>query len=208
MFISFEGTDGAGKTVQIKLFKEYLEQHFDKEVVLVRDPGSTPISEKLRDIVLDINNKEMGYRCEALIYSASRAQMVHEIIKPSLENNKFVLSDRFIDSSLVYQGVSRGLPLEDIYSINKFAVENIFPSLTFFLDIDVETSISRKNQMKELDRIEVENMSFHEKVRKGYLEISKNEPNRLKVINASKTIEEVHKSIVDTFTNFINTENL
>lgn len=207
MFISFEGTDGAGKSVQIKLFKEYLEQHYDKEIILVRDPGSTPISEKLRDIVLDINNKEMGYRCEALIYAASRAQMVHEIIKPSLEKDKFVLSDRFIDSSIVYQGVSRGLPIEDVYSINSFAVENIFPTLTFFLDVDVETSISRKNQMKELDRIEIENSSFHEKVRQGYLEISKKEPKRLKVIDANKTIEEVHKDIVNTFLNYIKTQN-
>lgn len=203
MFISFEGTDGAGKSVQIKLFKEYLEKTFDKEVVLVRDPGSTSISEKLRDIVLDVNNQEMSYRTEALIYSASRAQMVDEIINPKLKEDAFVLTDRYIDSSLVYQGVARGLGVDEIIDINQFAVNGTYPELTFFLDIDITTSISRKHEMKNLDRIEIADNSFFETVRLGYKTIQNIYPNRIKIIDAGKSIDEVHNSIIEIFNEYV-----
>lgn len=202
MFISFEGTDGAGKSVQIKLFKEYLEKTFNREVVLVRDPGSTSISEKLRDILLDVNNKEMSYRTEALIYSASRAQMVDEIIKPKLKENAFVLTDRYIDSNLVYQGIARGLGIDEIIDINKFAVDGTYPELTFFLDVDISTSASRISQTKELDRIEVSGNSFFENVRLGYKTIQNMYPDRIKIIDAGESIEVVHNSIIEVFNEF------
>lgn len=203
MFISFEGTDGAGKSLQIELFKKYLEDTLKKEVTLVRDPGSTSISEKLREIVLGIDNKEMCPRCEALIYSASRAQMVHEIVLPAIEKGHFVLADRFIDSSLAYQGIARNLGVKQVKDINNFAVDNVYPELTFFLNLDPKTSLERKNLMKELDRIEIENENFHENVRNGYLEVAKSEPNRVKIIDANGTIEDIHLKIIEVFNDYI-----
>ncbi len=196
MFISLEGTDGAGKSVQIELLKKYCEENFNKEVLCIRDPGSTDISEQLRNIVLDVKNKDMGYICEALIYSAARAQMVHEKIKPALSKGDIVITDRYVDSSLVYQGVTRGLGYDKIKEINDFATDNTYPDITFFLSVDSDTSMKRRKNSTELDRIELEGIDFQEKVRLAYLENAKLEPERVKIIDASKTIEEVHKEII------------
>ncbi len=203
MFISLEGTDGAGKSVQIKLLKEYIENTLNKEVVSLYDPGSTKISEKLREIVLDKENKEMSYICEALIYSASRAQMVFEKIKPALLENKIVICDRFVDSSLVYQGITRNLGYDKIKEINDFAVDNVYPDLTFFLHIDSNTSMDRITKTKELDRIELEGKDFQEKVRVAYIENANKQPQRIKVIDASKSIEEVHNQIINILNEYL-----
>ncbi len=196
MFISLEGTDGAGKSVQIDLLKKYFEDSLNKKVLCIRDPGSTEISEKLRNIVLDVKNSEMGYVCEALIYSAARAQMVHEKIKPALDNGEVVITDRYVDSSLVYQGVTRELGYDRIKEINDFATGNIYPDITFFLNIDSKVSMERRKNDTELDRIELEGIDFQEKVRNAYLDNAQKEPERVKIIDASKTIDEVHKEII------------
>ncbi len=204
MFISLEGTDGAGKSVQKKLLVEYISNTLKKEVVSIYDPGSTKISEKLREIVLDVDNKEMSPICEALIYSAARAQMVHEKIKPALKDNKVVITDRYVDSSLVYQGETRGLGYEPIKLLNNFATDNIYPDLTFFLNIDSETSMKRRSSASKLDRIEQEGVSFQEKVRLAYIDNAKKEPQRIKIIDATKTIEEVHNQIILQLNEYIN----
>lgn len=191
MFISFEGIDGTGKSTQIELLKKSLENK-NYQVTLVRDPGSTKIGEKLRDVLLDKNNSEMADETELLIYAAARSQMVHEIILPSLDQGKVVLCDRYIDSSLVYQGITRRLGLDRVLSINKF----IMPDFTFLLDLTVEESLKRKNNQKELDRIELENNNFHETVRNGYLSLLDLYPNRIKLINANNNILDINKNIV------------
>ncbi len=204
MFISLEGTDGAGKSVQIKLLKEYIQNELGKDVLQLYDPGSTKISEKLREIVLDKEHTEMCNICEALIYSASRAQMVHEKIKPALEEGKVVICDRFVDSSLVYQGLTRGLGYDKIKEINDFAVDNTYPSLTFFLNIDPNMSMNRIADNRELDRLELLGNDFQRKVREGYIANAKLEPNRIKIIDASKSIEEVHKEIILKLNEYLN----
>lgn len=204
MFISLEGTDGAGKSAQINLLKKYLEKHLDKEVICLYDPGSTSISEKLREIVLDKDNSEMCATCEALIYSASRAQMVQEKIIPALNDEKIVISDRFVDSSLVYQGFTRELGYDIIKQVNDFAVSNVYPEITFFLHLDTSISMKRKNAMKELDRMELEGIDFQEKVRLSYLELALQEPDRIKIIDASKSIEEVHTQIITKLNEYLN----
>lgn len=196
MFISLEGTDGAGKSVQRDLLKKYIEDILKKEVVTIYDPGSTKISEKLRKILLDVKNKDMSYTCEALLYAASRAQMVDEIIRPALSDNKVVLSDRFVDSSYVYQGVTRSLGYDNIKMINDFATSGLYPDITFFLNLDPKISLNRRSSASKLDRMELEGYEFQKKVRNAYLENAKREPNRIKIIDASKTIEEVHEEII------------
>ncbi len=202
MFISLEGTDGAGKSVQIKLLKEYIESKFKKEVISLYDPGSTKISEELRKIVLDVDNKEMGFICEALIYSASRAQLVFEKIKPALDEGKVVICDRFVDSNLVYQGCVRNLGVDKIRELNNFATDGLMPSLTFFLNLDPKVSLNRRKNERELDRIELLGYDFQEKVRQAYLDNAKEEPERIKIIDASKEIDEVHKQIVEIIDDF------
>ncbi len=204
MFISLEGTDGAGKGVQKELLVEYIEKTLKKEVVSIYDPGSTKISEKLRGIVLDVENKEMSPVCEALIYSAARAQMVHEKIKPALLENKVVITDRYVDSSLVYQGETRGLGYDTIKMVNDFATSMVYPDLTFFLNIDTAVAMERRKSVSKLDRIEQEGLDFQEKVRLAYVENAKKEPNRIKVIDASKSIEEVHEQIVNQLNEYLN----
>lgn len=199
MFISLEGTDGAGKSVQIGLLKEYIEKMHNKQVLALYDPGSTSISEKLREIVLDVDNKEMGFECEALIYAASRAQLVHQKIKPALNEKKVVICDRYVDSNLVYQGVVRDLGYDKIKKLNDFATDGVYPNLTFFLNVDSTESFKRRSKESELDRIEVLGNDFQERVRLAYLENAQKEPDRVKIIDANKSIDEVHRQIIKIF---------
>lgn len=199
MFISLEGTDGAGKSVQIGLLKEYIEKMHNKQVLALYDPGSTSISEKLREIVLDVDNKEMGFECEALIYAASRAQLVHQKIKPALNEKKVVICDRYVDSNLVYQGVVRDLGYDKIKKLNDFATDGVYPNLTFFLNVDSTESFKRRSKESELDRIEILGNDFQERVRLAYLENAQKEPDRVKIIDANKSIDEVHRQIIKIF---------
>ncbi len=201
VFITFEGPDGSGKTTQIRLLAEYLNAK-GYPVVMTREPGGTRISEDIRTIILDPENKEMDDMTEALLYAAARAQHVAQLIKPSVEEGKIVLSDRFMDSSIAYQGYGRELG-DKIRIINEYAVAGMHPDLTFFLDLSAEAGISRANKRQKLDRLEQESIAFHKKVYEGYLELSKIYSDRYVIIDASRSIEEISKDIVGKFEEYI-----
>ena len=193
LFITLEGGDGAGKSTQIR----NIERFFDEKglvVVHTREPGGTPIGEKLRDILLDRENAEMDAVTEMLIYAASRAQHVRERILPALEEGKVVICDRFTDSSIAYQAYGRGLG-EQVAEVNRRATGGLEPDITFWLDIDPYVGRERAGSEGELDRLETEKMDFHCRVRDGYRELTDKNPERIKRIDASKTIEEMRDDI-------------
>ena len=196
IFISMEGPDGSGKSTQIELLKKYFSEK-GYEIIITREPGGTKISEAIREIILNKEYTEMSYMTEALLYASARAQLVSEVIKPALEAGKAVISDRFVDSSAVYQGMARGLGVENVYKINEFALQGIMPELTIHLDLPAEVGISRKNDQKELDRMELEAIDFHERVAEGYRKLAALSPERIYTIDATQTIEVIHKKIVD-----------
>lgn len=203
MFITFEGIDFCGKSTQIFLLKKYFEEK-GKEILLIREPGGTGISELVRTILLDKNNLAMHRETEILLFSASRSQLVREVILPSLQKNKIILADRFFDSTTAYQGFGRGLNLEVVNTINRFAIGDAIPMLTFFIDISVEEATRRKAMVKgeKLDRIELSDNDFYNKVRNGYLKIAKEEK-RFRIINGSLPVDEVHKKIILEIEKFI-----
>jgi dTMP kinase len=190
LFITVEGIDGSGKSTQIDLMKDYIQgKGFD--VVLTREPGGTKISEKIRAIILDLENSEMGAITEMLLYAAARAQLVSEIIKPAIENGKIVICDRFIDSSYVYQGFGRGIDLDIIKNVNDEAMGGIVPDITFFFDVNPEIALKRRISATGMDRIEKEKMEFHFRVYSGYKKLASLYPQRIKLIDGSKSVEEV-----------------
>jgi len=194
LFITLEGPDGSGKSTIVKLLSEYFnEKGF--EVVLTREPGGTQIGEKIRDIVLDNKNIEMSSTTEALLYAASRAQHIQEKILPSLEDGKIIICERFVHSSLVYQGIGRALGVNKIKEINNFAIQGVEPDVTLFFDIDPERALKRKTKKGEGDRLEMEDVSFHRDVYEGYLKICKMYPEEIKVIDAGKNIKEVFNQV-------------
>ena len=193
LFITFEGGDGCGKTTQIKLLDEYLRNKGYK-TLLTREPGSKGLGIKLREILLNYDG-EVSPVCESFLFLADRAQHVDCIIKPALEEGVIVLCDRHTDSTVAYQGYGRGLDLEQIYQLNKIATSELKPDLTVVLDVDVETSQARVGSEK--DRMESAGLEFFERVRQGYLDIAKQEPERVKVVDSKQTIEEIHKQILE-----------
>ena len=195
LFITFEGPDGCGKTTQMKLLAEYLEKN-GKEVVLTREPGGKGLGEKVREILLNYNG-EVSDRCESFLFLADRAQNIDIIVNPAVKQGKIVLCDRHIDSTVAYQGYGRRLDIERINMLNNLATNGKKPDLTFVFDIDVETSMQRVG--KEKDRMESAGIEFHNRVRQGYLELAKQEPKRIKVIDATKSIEEIHKEVIGYF---------
>ncbi len=201
VFISFEGPDGSGKSTQVKMLYSYLLEK-GYPVVLTREPGGTPISEDIRKIILDPSNTEMDGMTEALLYAAARAQHVAQLIKPSVEEGKIVLTDRFMDSSIAYQGYGRDLG-DKIRIINEYAVAGMHPDLTFFLDIDPEEGLKRAKHREELDRLEKESLDFHKKVYEGYLALSKIYKDRYVIIDASASVEDISKKIIERFERFI-----
>lgn len=190
LFITLEGPDGSGKSTIIKLIGNYLEKK-GIDFIMTREPGGTLIAEEIRHIVLDEKNTNMGKETEALLYAASRAQHVHEKIRPSLEEGKLVLCDRFVLSSLAYQGVGRGLGIDEVKAINDFGVKGLNPDLILFFHIDPELTLKRKFLEDSPDRLEQEGSEFHKKVYEGYMELLKLYPENIKIIDATKTIEEV-----------------
>lgn len=202
LFITMEGTDGAGKTTQIKLLEEYLTGKGFK-VVCTREPGGTPISEKIREIIIDKNNIEMTDMTEALLYAAARAQHVNDVILPTLKEGGIVISDRFVDSSIVYQGFARSIGERLIKNINKYAVGDLEPDITFFLKLKPEDGLKRKREQAELDRLEAEKFSFHQRVYDGYVRLSKRCKNRIQVVDALKSVEEIHNEIVKGIDNLL-----
>lgn len=193
LFITFEGLDGTGKTTQIYELERRLSES-GIPYIKTREPGGTPIAEKVRDIILDPKNKEMCFEAEALLYAASRAQHVSEVIKPALEMGKVVICDRYFDSTLAYQGYARELEIDDLYKINNFAMQNVKPDLTFLLDIPAGETTERINS-RELDRLDLEEMDFKKRVRAGFLKIAAFEKERVMVINASLEIEKINEII-------------
>lgn len=192
--ITFEGSEGSGKSTQIELVRAYLKRK-KKPVLFVREPGGVKISEKIRRILLDVKNTKMASECETLLYMAARAQLVEEVIAPALKAGKVVLCDRFLDSTIAYQGYGNGIDVKAIKNIGKFATQAIKPEITFFFDIDAKKGLSRiKGRAK--DRIELRALHYHNRVRKGYTEIACNEPGRVKLINANRTKEEIFAIVV------------
>lgn len=197
MLITFEGGEGTGKTTLIEKLKTYL---LNKKVSLVvtREPGGSLIAEQIRNVLLDPKNKLITKRTEALLYAASRAQHIDEVIKPSLEDGKIVICDRYLDSSLAYQGYARELGFEYIYKINHYAL-NYLPDLTFYIDLDPEIGQQRvqTNRRGKIDRLDMETIHFHQKVREGYLEIAKLEEKRIHVIDGNQPIEVILEEILN-----------
>ncbi len=196
LFITMEGTDGAGKTTQINMLRDYFINKGYK-VVCTREPGGTPISEKIREIILDKNNGEMCDITEALLYAAARAQHVRDVILPALNEGGVVISDRFLDSNLVYQGFARSMGERLIKNINRYAVGDLEPDITFFLKLKPEDGIARKEKQAELDRMEAESFNFHQRVYDGYVHLSRKNKSRIKTIDALMSVEDIHNAIVE-----------
>jgi dTMP kinase len=202
LFITLEGPEGSGKSSAIKIVKEALE-NLGYQIVMTREPGGTPISEQIRNVILAKENTAMDSRTEALLYAASRRQHLVEKIWPSLKEGKIVFCDRYLDSSLSYQGYARGLGVDDILRVNEYATEGTYPDITFLFDIDPELGLERinKNKDREVNRLDVEKLSFHKTVREGYLSLSERFKDRYVVIDASKSLEEVSNEVLQIILN-------
>lgn len=197
ILITFEGIDFSGKSVQANLLKERLESRH-VPVLLLREPGGTPISEKIREIVLDRTHGEMCRETEVLLYSAARAQMVRECILPHLEKGTTVICDRYFDSTTAYQGIGREIDLNFIKKLNNFSVQEIMPDLTFLIDLAPETALQRhQSKGQSLDRLENEKRDFHKRVREGYLELAGNETERFVIIDGMQSVADIQKEIFD-----------
>lgn len=199
LFITFEGADGCGKTTQLGILKDYLlEQGY--KVLITREPGAKGLGEKFRDILLNYEG-DVSDRCESFLFLADRAQHVDMIVKPALENGIIVLCDRHTDSTVAYQGYGRGLNIEQINMLNNLATDGLKPDLTYVFDVDIETSMKRVG--KEKDRMESSGDDFFNRVRNGYLQIAVNEPERVKVIDSTKSIDEVFEKVKNIFKSYI-----
>lgn len=195
-FISFEGGEGSGKTTLIEKLSKELNL-LGYKLIKTREPGGSKIAEEIRNVILNVDNVEMDYRTEALLYAASRRQHLTEIVVPALNEGKVVLCDRYVDSSLAYQGYARGLGIEEVYQINKYATEGILPDITFYIDVDPSIGLSRiKKNNRLVDRLDLEELSFHKRVREGYLEVAKIFKDRIKVIDGNRTPEEIYEDIL------------
>ncbi len=194
-FITLEGGEGSGKSSVIKLIVERLQKE-GYQVLQTREPGGVKIAEEIRNIILDKANTSMDGKTEALLYAASRRQHLVEKVIPALDKGMIVISDRYIDSSLVYQGVARGIGIQEVYEMNLFAIDKILPNLTLILDIEPEIGLQRinKNNQREVNRLDLESLSFHHKVRDGYLKLKDLYPERIEIVDASKSLEEVFEN--------------
>lgn len=193
--ISFEGGEGAGKTVQIKRLRdELVAKGFD--VVVVREPGGTVISEQIRDVVLSSKNIGIAYTTEVLLFQAARAQLYRELVLPSLEAQKVVLMDRTRDSSVVYQGMVRGFGVDVIEQLNTISTRETYPDITFLLDVSVDVGLGRRAQTDKMDRLDMETKDFHQKVREAYLKLAKkNDHKRWVVVDAERSVDDIAKTI-------------
>lgn len=191
-FVTFEGGEGSGKSTAMKLIAKRFEDE-GQPVVLTREPGGTSIAEEIRNVILDKANTAMDARTEALLYAASRRQHLVEKIWPSLKEGKLVFSDRYLDSSLAYQGGARGLGVDEVLRINMFATEGTFPDLTLLFDIEPELGLARiaANESREVNRLDLEKIGFHHQVRHYFLDLAKRYPERFVIIDASKSLDEV-----------------
>ena len=198
MFITIEGPEGSGKTTAVDTAVKKLEE-MGYQIVRTREPGGTPIAEQIRNVILDKNNVAMDQRTEALLYAASRRQHLVEKVWPALKEGTIVVCDRYLDSSLAYQGGARGLGVDNILQVNNFATEGTFPDLTLLFDIDPKLGLARiaANADREVNRLDLEKIEFHNKVRNTFLELAKRYPERFVVIDASQSREEVAKKTLE-----------
>jgi len=201
LLIALEGPDRSGKSTQIELLEKYF---VDKgiEVIRTREPGGTKISEKIRAVILDNANQEMDNMCEALLYAAARAQLIKEVIKPAIAEGKVVLCDRFVYSSIVYQGIARDLGIDTVKSINDCALGGLEADLVFMISIPYDKGIGRKKNQRELDRLENVGMDFHKKVFEGYSKIS-SIYDKIELINGDDSIENIYRNIVNRVESYI-----
>ena len=198
MFITLEGPEGSGKTTAVEsAVKKLTEMGY--QIVRTREPGGTPIAEEIRNVILDKANTNMDPRTEALLYAASRRQHLVEKVWPAIKEGKIVICDRYLDSSLAYQGGARGLGVDEILNINLFATENTWPDLTLLFDIDPEIGLARiaSNANREINRLDLEKIDFHKKVRQTFLDLAKRYPDRFVIIDASLSREEVAKNTLE-----------
>ena len=194
-FITFEGIDGSGKTTQIKLLKEYLS-NIGVNVLITREPGGSAISEKIRNLLLDVSNKKMLPETEMLLYMASRSQHVGELILPAMYSGKTVICDRFYDSTIAYQGAARNINIDIINTVQDYVSYGLVPDLTILIDLPVEVGLVRILN-RDADRIEKEPLQFLKKVRQKYLDLAKAEPNRFIIINGNQDVENIRKEIIN-----------
>ena len=194
-FISFEGIEGSGKSTQVKLLADYLRSK-GNTVIETFEPGGTKIGQKIRELLLEPGN-HMDPMAELLLYYSSRAQHVREVIYPAIRNNSIVITDRFTDSTVAYQGYARGIDLGLINTLNDIVVPDMKPFLTFLLDMDVEEGLRRNRRAQKEDRFELETVEFHNRVRKGFHQIAAEEPERIKIVDASVSAEEVSRKVIE-----------
>lgn len=196
LFITFEGPEGAGKTTILQAAADQLTKN-GHSVLATREPGGIEISERIREVILNPSHTAMDPKTEALLYAAARRQHLVEKVKPALEEGKIVLCDRFIDSSLAYQGYARGLGIDEVYSVNQFAIGSLMPNVTIYFDIDPEEGIKRidLNDAREKNRLDLEKLHFHQLVQKGYEEVMNRFPGRFRIVDASQSVELVLKRV-------------
>lgn len=208
-FITIEGNEGAGKSTIVTKAVEYLASK-GIDVVASREPGGSEIAEQIRSIILDVRNTKMDGRTEALLYAAARRQHYVEKIVPTLEAGRTMICDRFIDSSLAYQGHARGLGIDEILGINEFAIEGTYPDLTLYLEVDPKLGIARINENKnrEVNRLDVEPSAFHEKVREGYQEVVRRFPERIAIVDANGTVDEVFAQVQGVLDRFLGSSGI
>ncbi len=203
IFITFEGIDCCGKTTQVKKAAQYLQKK-NIRCIITREPGGTPLAEKIREIILSPQNIEMRNSCELLLYLASRSQHVEEKIRPALLEGTVVLCDRFQEATFAYQGFGRGYSLNLLQQFNKFATGGLTPLITFVFDISVECAFERMHKMhKKADRVESDSVEFYRKIREGYLALASANPNRIKILQGEKTVDEVFDIIRNELDNLV-----
>ena len=194
MFITLEGPEGSGKSTQIKHLAKRLEE-MGYSVITTREPGGTPIGDQIRQVLVRMENKELHPRTEILLFLAARAQLVEQVIKPALQDGKIILCDRYGDSTLAYQGYGHGLDLEQLRRMLDFATDHLKPDLTILLDLDVKTGLMRKKAEDEWNRLDAYEALFHERVREGYLQLAREEPERWRIVDASQAIDAVQEDL-------------
>lgn len=193
LLISIEGPDGAGKTTVLEALLPRLQDHFDGDVITTREPGGVAIAEQIREVILDVNNTAMDDKTELLLYIAARRQHLIEKVLPEVNKGNLVIMDRFSDSSVAYQGAGRGLSKEEISWLNRYATDGLEPDVTLLFDVDSETGLARiaANAEREVNRLDLEKLDMHQRVRQGYLDLAEAFPERIKLIDASKPIDQV-----------------
>ncbi|MDR2833073.1 MAG: dTMP kinase [Streptococcaceae bacterium] len=210
IFITIEGPDGAGKTSVLREIMPRLQFAANREFVVTREPGGSEIAEQIREIILDVNNTAMDERTEALLYAAARRQHLIEKVIPALKRGAIVIADRYVDSSVAYQGAGRKLGMDAVYDLNQFATEGLEPDFTLYLDVDSEVGLERIrfNRANEINRLDMDEISFHQRVRHGYLKLLQNFPNRIHRIDArhhlTQVADESFGAIIDRFPEIFN----